>query len=98
MPTVKFYPTRCCALAQISGTNETTKEELKIYLEDMREEAKKKWTHDKRGGETTVFVITTPDEHWLEGILISLAFVKVFEFPRRNGYPKGNLSFWYLIL
>lgn len=95
---MRLIPTDCCALCQLSAKNDDSVADMRRVIDRLRERAKRKWHWTgPRGGERTVFVMTTPNEAELEGKLVQLGFeVKVQGLPRRNGYPEGTLKMWML--
>lgn len=97
-PTTEKWQLPCCALAQLTCEDDTSIQELQWQINRMKEEAKELW-HPKtrRSGERSCFAIATPNEHNLKHNLIKLGFQKIWEFPRRNGYPPvGNLEMYAL--
>ena len=91
------YQTPCCALFQILCNNETPIEHLQYQIERAKRDAKKVWNPTTRvSGERAAYVICVTHENILRENLIKLNFTKVFEFPRRNGYPDGICEMWTL--
>lgn len=88
----------CCALCQISATDDTPIEALKEQIEELKEDAKQHWNYrDRTSGERAAFVIVSPGETILEHNLQQLKFKKIAMFPRRNGYPTtGDLKMYFL--
>jgi hypothetical protein len=88
--------TGCCALCQLSVTNDTTLQELDDVICQLRLDAfKKDWSpSDRTGGETAIFVITAPGEDKLVRTLRMAGFMSDFFFKRRKGYPEGTLKMW----
>lgn len=94
---IEKFPTDCCALCQLSLNDFHTKEEIKRALNRLSKESRSRsWAFTgKAYGQKAVFVITTPDENILANNLKELGFKPVFEFERREGYPKtGLLTMW----
>lgn len=92
-------PTKCCALAQLSNlANSTSIEEIGEQLELLTKEAKQTFTPgDNSGnGQTSVFVIVTPNEVELEEKLKVLNFKLANEFKRRTGYKQNGYLRMYV--
>jgi hypothetical protein len=103
--------TGCCALGQLRASNGTSLIALQALLSRKREEGDSRdWagTPPDAGGQTALFCVTTPDEQTLEDNLRELGFddactseghdAHPFLFPRRKGYPAGDLTLWLLVL
>jgi len=91
------FPTSCCALAQLSIQDDHPIEYIEREVNKIKKETEKKWNPNNRdGGERAIFVITSPWEIDLEKNLTELGFEKIYEFSRRNGYPKGILKMWII--
>jgi hypothetical protein len=93
---IKKIPTDCCALCQLSMSNEDGLDTIREYVAQLKKEALAqdyKGT-DKTMGQRAAFVITTPNEALLESCLRDSGFKAVFVFNRRNGYEKGLLTMW----
>lgn len=91
--------TSCCALCQLSIQNFHTKEEIKEQLDLLKRQAYVKEWKPKDGkyyGQRACFVIISPGEDKLEQNLIELKFQHVFTFPRRYGYPEGELKMYII--
>jgi hypothetical protein len=96
---IRRFGTDCCALGQLSVQNSTPKEVIQNALEIIKKESEENWAGaSKDGGDRAIFVITTPSEETLANNLAELGFKEVFQFPRRNGYPKGMLKMWIINL
>lgn len=97
---IKRFRTGCCALAQISLADSNTIEEIESVINDMRRETVIKHSADsmqRKGGEKAVFVVTMETEKVLVENLTKLGFQKIYEFHRRDCYPKDEmLSMWIL--
>lgn len=94
---MKKTNTDCCALCQLSGLdNNTTSTELDEMLWELSNDAEVKYyPGDKSGkGQTSVFVITTPNEKKLRKLLKNTGFKKIHVFDRRTGYPEGKLKMY----
>lgn len=87
--------TDCCALCQLSGLNNSTPrkqiEAALVKLTKEKNENVEVGVNNTGKGQTTVFVIVTPSEAFLEANLISLGFSNVHAFERRKGYPQTGL-------
>ena len=95
---IQKHQTACCALCQITASNEDSYEDLYKAIEEIKLSTREMWhPSDRRGGETTVYVITAPGEDKLVKNLRDLGFVRTLEFPRRNGYQPGRLKMWTLL-
>lgn len=88
----------CCALCLISANSETTAEELNYQIDRMKEEAKLRWTPASRasGERACIVQVIAPHEDKLRETLKQLNFLKLWEFPRRNGYGPGTIEMWGL--
>jgi len=90
--------TACCALCQLSGLNNETKfDDLMQELLHLSAESRNKdfkVGDDSGKGQTSVFVITTPNEKQLRKTLKAAGFKKVHSFKRRQGYPEGKLKMY----
>jgi hypothetical protein len=95
-PLIKKFSTDCCALCQLSLTNQHTQEEIRSVLSKLKKEstAQNYLFTSKDFGQKAVFVITTPNETTLAMNLQALGFVPSFVFERRQGYPGGLLTMW----
>ena len=87
----------CCALCQITASDDDSLEVLTVQIEKTQQEALLKWNpKDRVSGERACFVITTPSETNLQTNLTLLGFTNIVKFPRRNGYPQdGLLMMWF---
>jgi len=88
--------TPCCALCFLSGIgNDTTKEEIMSFVDNVEAEANSKdWTpQDKTSGERTILTIATNNEQQLKETLLHCGF-KILDdtLQRRFGYTAGNLT------
>ena len=93
----KKWQLSCCALCQITAADWTPIELLQYEIDKLKREAKMTWNMNNRdSGERACFVITTPDEPNLCANLTVLGFKPIAKFNRRNGYPKGKLTMWFL--
>lgn len=91
--------TSCCALCQLSLNNQHTRKEIEHELDLLKKEAyEREWRpiDGKMYGQRACFVIVSPGEDILERNLIRLSFEHVFTFPRRNGYPEGDLKMYII--
>lgn len=101
---IRKFSLSCCALCQLSISNENSLEEIKQVIQDLKWEANSResfYTPGRPrvpGGEKSCFVIISPGEDILEKNLIKLGFSCVVQsFPRRRGYPKtGELKMYFL--
>jgi hypothetical protein len=94
MPVMKFQ-LPCCALCQLTVKDDDSVKQIERALRYLKSDSKYTWTYkDRRSGERAAFVIVAPGETNLEQNLKSLNFEKVYEFPRRNGYPEGILKMY----
>lgn len=94
---IQKHKTACCALCQLTASNEDSLNDLKDAVDVIKAEAKASWTpEDRNGGERCIFVITAPEEKTLEDNLRKIGFDVAWSFNRRNGYPKGLLTMWEL--
>ena len=96
---MKLTTTACCALGQISGVNNNTEIlNLKNFLSELKKTSEKSYIpgDDSGEGQTSFFIITTPNEKPLENKLRILGFNHVHSFKRRNGYELGNLKMWII--
>lgn len=108
LPKVDKFTTKCCALSQLRADNRTTMAAIKRTLAEIKERAKNPKDNDayEMGkGETTVFIVTMPNEQELEKKLIKIGFKCMFEFKRRTSTieqdkrigrenPEGKLKYW----
>lgn len=93
--TTRKWQLSCCALFQLTAISDTSLEELEWQINKAKTESKQKWNPRNRdSGERGCFTIVSPGEDRLRTNLIRLNFSKVWEFPRRNGYPDGILEMW----
>jgi len=94
---IQKHQTACCALCQITASNEDSFKDLKDMVDKIKMEAKYAWApEDRSAGERCIFVITTEKELHLEDNLRELCFDRVKPFRRRNGYKPGALTMWTL--
>lgn len=95
---IKLYPTQCCALGHLSTNDHTSSNMINGVLEILKKQSldPKFYQGDMRlGGERAVFVITTPDEGELEGVLEECGFKMIYEFHRRAYAPEDEmLKMW----
>lgn len=92
---IQKHQTACCALCQLTASNEDSYEDLIDAIGKIQESADKSWTPANRsGGERAIFVIVAPGEDNLRNNLIKLNFKKTVQFNRRNGYPIGKLEMY----
>lgn len=97
---IKKFPTDCCALCQLSMSNETSFDEIRATLTQLKQEAYAQdyLNTDKTMGQKAAFVITTPSELLLVDKLIMFGFKRAFHFERREGYEPGILTMWFINL
>lgn len=94
---IQKHQTACCALCQLTASNEDSLDDLKDAVDKIQAEAYFPWTpEDRSGGERCIFVITAPGEELLENNLRHIGFDVAWSFNRRRGYPKGLLTMWEL--
>lgn len=98
---IEKYRTKCCALAQLSLSNDHYFEEIKSVIEEMKDEAITEMNMYERNTfgthERAVFVITLPHENILVENLQKLGFEEIATFHRRNCYPEDSmLKMWLL--
>jgi hypothetical protein len=85
----------CCACAWLRANNNTTEWELDYQLERLKQDSKYVWNVQTRSsGEKSFLCIVSPGEDNLKNLLIEKGFVKIWELPRRNGYPQSNLELY----
>jgi hypothetical protein len=96
--TYRLFDTPCCALAYLSASNETPKKDLEQMIADLKVRAMDHYQPDvyKAGGQRAVVITTSPAEVVLAGNLMDLGFRILTCFPRRNGYPEGSVTMWFL--
>jgi hypothetical protein len=94
---IQKHQTACCALCQLTASNEDSLEALDEAINKIKKSANKLWAPaDRSGGERCIFVITTTEEPLLRNNLRTLGFFPRESFPRRNGYKSGLLTMWTL--
>lgn len=92
---IQKHQTACCALCQLTASNEDSLEALDEAVNKIKKSADRSWTPaDRSGGERAIFVIVAPGENTLRSNLINLHFEIVAQFDRRNGYPLGTLEMY----
>lgn len=91
----KIEPTICCALGILRAKNEDTEEDIKKILDQVGKEQEKNWyCTPPEKGQTLLFCVTIPTEEELVEKLKACGFTFVIHFPRRTGYPVGELTLW----
>lgn len=94
---IQKHQTACCALCQLTASNEDSYADLRDAIDKIRQEALYSWTPENReGGERAIYVIVAPGEFKLEDNLEKLFFYQIARFKRRNGYTPGQLRMWML--
>jgi len=94
---IQKHQTACCALCQLTASNEDSLEALDEAVNKIKKSANRLWTPvDKSGGERAIYVIVAPGESKLENNLERLNFCLIAIFQRRNGYINGQLGMWML--
>ncbi len=91
--------TSCCALCQLSIGNGHTLKEISREVRELKKQAyEREWkpAHGKMYGQRACFVIVSPGEDKLEENLLKLKFTHISTFPRRYGYPEGELKMYIL--
>lgn len=94
---IKLSKTKCCALAQLSISNEVSINTIDAALNKLKIEADKEHpVGSPSGGERCVFCIVSHGEDALRKNLKELGFKEIYKFPRRNGYPNPEflLEMW----
>lgn len=98
---VPKFKTHCCALAQLSLTNNESLEEIEYVIEEMKKEANEPLTREEEINfgmkERAVFVITLPHETRLVENLEKLGFQMIYEFHRRSCYPEHSMLKMWII-
>lgn len=95
---ISRYRTICCALGTLSIDNDVTLKQIEQTIEDIKKETVSNENLDvslRNGGEKAVFVITLPNEEDLAENLEKFGFKMIYEFHRRDCYPKKDmLKMW----
>lgn len=94
----EIYQTNGCAFSQLQAYSGTSKEHIKKLLERVMSEQKKEccFGHNNKGA-TGLFNVVSPssdggrDQKMID-IFLDLGFREAMTFPRRVGYPKGDLT------
>ena len=97
-PGIVKNPNTCCSLCTLSIKEYHTIDEIKEVIDYIKKDSNsKKFKPDNRdGGEKCLNCVVSPGEDDLRTNLINLNFTKIWTFPRRNGYPIGELELWAL--
>lgn len=95
------YKTHCCALSQLSISNDNSLNEIKDVINKMKNTAIQSMNPHQiinyGSHERAAFVITLPEETNLVKNLQELGFEEIAEFHRRNCYPEDSfLKMWIL--
>lgn len=94
---IQKHQTACCALCQLTASNEDSYADLKAMVDKIKKSSLLTWHPSNRlGGERAIFAIVAPGEDKLEKNLEKLNFAYVSYFNRRNGYTPGRLAMWLL--
>lgn len=98
---IPLYRTGCCALGQLSLSDQQSLEEIKELIRILKIESAipmtVRETQNYGGKERALFVITLPHEIILVENLTKLGFKEIAEFHRRNCYPQDEmLKMWFL--
>jgi hypothetical protein len=92
---IQKHQTACCALWQITASNEDSLEALDEVVNKIKKSADRSWTpSDRSGGERAIFIIIAPGEEKLRENVETLGFSEIANFDRRNGYPLGVLKMY----
>lgn len=96
---VRRHAMPCCALCQITASNNDSLEAIKHKINTIKDESKNpNWKAGENNGygQRAAFVIVAPGEDLLENNVIKLGFEKVAVFDRRVGYMPGILKMYFL--
>ncbi len=94
---IKKVATACCALMQMTASDEDSKEDLNLFIQALKRESfSKKYNPQLPDGQRCIFCITTSEEKNLRKNLRELGFTVSRVFNRRNGYEPGVLTMWML--
>jgi hypothetical protein len=96
--TISRFKTYCCALGQLSLSNDHSLEFIKNAVEFLKEENETPaHSHERNGHERAYFVMTLPEEEKLEENLAKVGFIHLTTIHRRNYAPEDSMLKMWMI-